>query len=437
VPGPTGATGATGATGPAGADGSPDTAAQVLTKLLTVDGTGSGLDADLLDGQHATAFATPASLAAAVATHEADTTAVHGIADTSLLVLTGDGRLTDARTPSGAASGVLAGTYPSPSFAADMATQAELDAHVIATGAHAATKITNTPAGGIAATTVQAALDELDAEKLAKASNLSDLASVVTARTNLGLGSAALSASTAFEVAGTALLKTSNLSDLASAGTARTNLGLGGAALLAVGTTAGTVAAGNDGRLTDARTPTAHATSHASAGSDPLTLAQSQITGLATTLATYLPLAGGTLSGTLTIGGAFVAIGTTPATTGIVRLPNNKYITWWDTINAVTYGGIGLNTNVLELKVPVGGYIALGFGLAVLDTQVNFTDIPMQFGTVTGTKLGMAANQKLAFYGATPIVRPTSTPAAATDLATALTLVNDIRVKLLALGLIA
>lgn len=32
------------------------TAADVLTKLLGVDGTGSGLDADLLDGQHATYF---------------------------------------------------------------------------------------------------------------------------------------------------------------------------------------------------------------------------------------------------------------------------------------------------------------------------------------------------------------------------------------------
>lgn len=32
--------------------------------------------------------------------------------------------------PSGAAGGVLGGTYPNPSFAADMATQAELDAHI-------------------------------------------------------------------------------------------------------------------------------------------------------------------------------------------------------------------------------------------------------------------------------------------------------------------
>lgn len=51
--GPTGAQGAQGvrgATGAQGPAGSPDTPAQVLTKLSQVDGSGSGLDADRLDG---------------------------------------------------------------------------------------------------------------------------------------------------------------------------------------------------------------------------------------------------------------------------------------------------------------------------------------------------------------------------------------------------
>lgn len=47
---------------------------------------------------------------------------------------------------------------------------------------------------------------------------------------------------------------------------------LGGAAALNVGTTAGTVAAGDDARLSDARTPTAHAASHKSGGSDAIKL---------------------------------------------------------------------------------------------------------------------------------------------------------------------
>ena len=56
--------------------------------------------------------------------------------------------------------------------------------------------------------------------------------------------------------AGGALQAADNLSDLASAATARTSLGLGGAAVLEVGTTAGTVAAGDDSRLSDSRAPT-------------------------------------------------------------------------------------------------------------------------------------------------------------------------------------
>ena len=59
----------------------------------------------------------------------------------------------------------------------------------------------------------------------------------------------------------------------------------GTAPLPTTGTTAGTYAAGNDTRLSDARTPLAHAASHGSAGSDPITIAQSQVTGLALDLA--------------------------------------------------------------------------------------------------------------------------------------------------------
>ena len=57
---------------------------------------------------------------------------------------------------------------------------------------------------------------------------------------------------------------------------------LGNAAGLDVGTTAGTVAAGDDSRLSDARTPTAHAASHITGGSDAIQSATASQNGLAT-----------------------------------------------------------------------------------------------------------------------------------------------------------
>jgi hypothetical protein len=80
--GPAGAAGGAGERGPTGPSGSPDSPADVLAKIKTVDGAGSGLDADRLGGQDPSAFASA-----------------------SAAVLDGD-----------SASGDLAGTFPSPTL---------------------------------------------------------------------------------------------------------------------------------------------------------------------------------------------------------------------------------------------------------------------------------------------------------------------------------
>ena len=67
------------------------------------------------------------------------------------------------------------GAISSVHVAGDIATQAELDAHINDTSdAHDASAISNVPAGTIAATTVQAAINELDSEKAALASAVMD-----------------------------------------------------------------------------------------------------------------------------------------------------------------------------------------------------------------------------------------------------------------------
>ena len=69
------------------------------------------------------------------------------------------------------------------------------------------------------------------------------------------------------------------------------------------GSAAGTASrplAATDSSVTNSRTPTTHASTHASGGSDPVTIAESQVTGLTTDLAAKAPLASPALTGTPT-----------------------------------------------------------------------------------------------------------------------------------------
>lgn len=55
--------------------------------------------------------------------------------------------------------------------------------------------------------------------------------------------------------------------------------------------------------------------------------------------------------------------------------------------------------------------------------------------TATGLKIGGSAAQKYAFWGATPVVRPSGKPADATDLPSAITLINHLAAAAVAIGI--
>lgn len=76
------------------------------------------------------------------------------------------------------------------------------------------------------------------------------------------------------------------LIDDTTAGAQRATLGLGDAATKNVGTSAGTIAAGDDSRLSDARSPTAHKTTHEPGGGDAMTVDAAAGTGSLRTIGT-------------------------------------------------------------------------------------------------------------------------------------------------------
>lgn len=143
--------------------------------------------------------------------------------------------------------------------------------------------------------------------------NFSDLFQLTTTGTSGGGGGGGTGGVTSVNGhTGVVVLTATDVGAVTSSRLISAGTGLSGGGSLAAdrtisasfGSTAGTIAQGNDSRLSDARTPLAHAATHAEGGGDAVTLTQAQITGLVVALAAKLALAGGTMTGTLTLAGA-------------------------------------------------------------------------------------------------------------------------------------
>jgi len=128
----------------------------------------------------------------------------------------------------------------------------------------------------------------------------------------------------------------------------------------------GTAVITTDARLSDSRTPTAHAATHASAGSDPVTLAQSQITNLVSDLTAKapidspvfttkvsLPVTSGTFLGTNSLGeiykvGGAPGLGYVPytgAVAGGIAWQDLSLLAKDNEANAFTVGGHSITNN--------------------------------------------------------------------------------------------
>jgi hypothetical protein len=175
---------------------------------------------------------------------------------------------------------------------------------------------------------------------------------------------------------------THTLSQITDAGTAaaKNAPGSGNAA-------SGEVVLGNDNRLTDARTPAAHAPSHAAAGSDPLTVSQSQVSGLTAALTAKQDALG------------FTPENVANKSTGFGTLNNTLYPTTQAVANyaqplssvLTTYAGIAPSANVQALLGTAD--------FAAFRSSLGLGSLATQSGTFSGTSSGTNTGDQTSVSG--------------------------------------
>ena len=168
-----------------------------------------------------------------------------------------------------------------------------------------------------------------------------------------------------------------------------------------------------DSRLSNARTPTTHASTHGSAGSDPITIAQSQVTDLSTDLAAKVPTTrtitagtglsgGGDLSANRTLSVSFGTSSSTACVGNDSRLSNART----PTVHATTHGSSGSDPVYIEqnqvedlitdlaAKAPTSRAINSGTGLTGGGDLSADRTLAVSFGT-SGTTACVGNDSRL------------------------------------------
>lgn len=117
---------------------------------------------------------------------------------------------------------------------------------------------------------------------------------------------------------------------------------------------------------------------------------------------------------------------------------NNTVSYWGSSTGGSTHTWDTPATGASSIRHKVNGNWLCTYSAAAGYGQVEYsgTITYIKFIGASGGMIATQTTQKLGFWGATPVVKQTGTPAAATDLATALTLLNDLRTKLLTIGIV-
>lgn len=116
----------------------------------------------------------------------------------------------------------------------------------------------------------------------------------------------------------------------------------------------------------------------------------------------------GTISGNLTLAdGDNLIIGTSTGTK--IGTATGQKIAFYNAtpvVQQLATADLGTALSNLGLRAAGTAYPITTSGAVGLSGQVTITDVDVALGATTGTKIGTATTQKLAFYNATPVVQP-------------------------------